>query len=90
MAENPSFHNHEMSIVHHHKPHEGTPHYIVYCKNSSRGMFSPEDIIALAEHHKLETIDEIKSFLLAQSSSRQEAQSHQEAVEQRADHQTSA
>ena len=75
------FRNEEIFIQHHYRPREGIPFYIVYCNKASCGVFTPDEVLKIAENNELKSIDEIKSFLLSQSSSRQEAQSHQEAVE---------
>ena len=75
------FRNDEIFIQHHYRPREGTPFYIVYCNNASRGVFTPEEVEEIAAECQIKTLDQVRSFLLSQSLSIPEEQSHQEAAE---------
>ena len=82
MSQKPkNFKNREIYIDFHKKPSDRPPHYVVHCCGSSRICSVESEVIDLIQQFKLETIEEVKSFLLAQWSSRQAEQSHQEAAE---------
>ena len=75
------FANREIYIDYHHKPSDGPPHYVIFYNASSRIVTSEQEVIDLIQAWKLETIEEVKSFLLSQWSSRQGEQSRQEVAE---------
>ena len=81
MSKPVKFKNDEMYIEHHRRPSDGPPYFVVYCCGSSRMCATEESVIELIQDFKLKTIEEFRSFLRSQSSSRQGEQSHQEAAE---------